>query len=98
VRPDTQHPRSGSGHGREMVSNSPEPAQAKTAAVRPVASRAHGGSFYGRLHRGQRAELPDLGAVTMTRSYPACDAGWCVTSVPEAGEKTVSCPSRQRTR
>jgi len=36
--------------------------------------------------------------VIMTRSYPARGAGWCVTSAPAPGKKTVSCPSRQRTR
>ena len=36
--------------------------------------------------------------VIMTRSYPARDAGWCVTSASAARKNTVSCPSRQRTR
>ena len=35
--------------------------------------------------------------VIMAGADPARLAGWCVTSVPDAGKNTLSCPSRQRT-
>ena len=48
-------PRSGSGHDSGMAANRPESAQAKTATVRPVQSRAHGGSLSSTQSRSRAA-------------------------------------------
>ena len=64
-------PRSGRGHGSGMASNRPEPAQANTATVRPVQSRAHGGSFSSTQSRSRAASGWPQAASAAAMSSPA---------------------------